>query len=233
MSSTKPPQSGASESSAAGTTPESGALLGDALRSTRIVAILRGRSGEHVDAVVDTLVDAGVRCLEITMNTPGALDAVRGAAERHGTSAKVGVGTVRTPEHVNRAAEAGAEFVVAPDTDSDVAARVHTHGLGYFPGALTATEVTTAAKLGATAVKIFPASLTGPGYIRELRAPLDDIELLPTGGVTLDLVRPYLDAGACGLGIGSPLLGDALDGGDLGELRRRAHAFLAETGAAA
>ncbi|TWH21918.1 bifunctional 4-hydroxy-2-oxoglutarate aldolase/2-dehydro-3-deoxy-phosphogluconate aldolase [Prauserella rugosa] len=232
MSSTTP-QSGASEGSAAGGTPDSAALLGDALRSTRIVAILRGRSGEHVDAVVDTLVDAGVRCLEITMNTPGALDAVRGAVERHGTSAKVGVGTVRTPEHVDRAAEAGAEFVVAPDTDSDVAARVHARGLGYFPGAFTASEVTAATKLGATAVKIFPASLGGPGYIRELRAPLDDIDLLPTGGVTLDLVRPFLEAGACGLGIGSPLLGDALDGGDLGELRRRAHTFLAETEAAA
>ncbi|MBB3049454.1 2-dehydro-3-deoxyphosphogluconate aldolase/(4S)-4-hydroxy-2-oxoglutarate aldolase [Prauserella isguenensis] len=233
MRSTNTPQDGASESSAAGSTPESGTLLGEALRSTRVVAILRGRSGDHIDAVVDTLVDAGVRCLEITMNTPGALDAVRGAAQRHGTSATVGVGTVRTPEQVDRAAEAGARFVVAPDTDSDVAARVHARGLGYFPGAFTASEVTTAAKLGATAVKIFPASLGGPGYIRELRAPLDDIDLLPTGGVTLDLVRPYLDAGACGLGIGSPLLGDALDGGDLGELRRRAHAFLAETGAAA
>lgn len=203
--------------------------LSEGLRRTRVIAILRGRSGEHLDAVVDTLVESGVRCLEITANTPGALEAVRAAGKRHGSGVELGLGTVRTPEQVDRAAEAGARFVVAPDTDADVAARASAHGLAYFPGALTATEVSAAAKLGATAVKIFPASLGGPGYVRELRAPLDDIEMLPTGGVSLGTARDYLNAGACGVGVGGPLLGDALDGGDRTELGRRARALLSET----
>lgn len=207
--------------------------LSSALRRTRAIAILRGRSAGCLDAVVDTLVDSGVRCLEITMNTPGALDAVQAARERHGSAAEVGAGTVRTPEQADRAAAAGAQFVVTPGLDEAVAARVSAHGLAYFPGAFTATEVTRAAQLGASAVKIFPASLGGPGYVRELRAPLDDVELVPTGGVALHQVRGYLDAGACAVGVGSPLLGDALDGGDLDELRRRAQALLAATGAVA
>ncbi|GAB3278858.1 bifunctional 4-hydroxy-2-oxoglutarate aldolase/2-dehydro-3-deoxy-phosphogluconate aldolase [Parasphingorhabdus pacifica] len=178
---------------------------------------------------MDTLVESGVRCLEITMNTPGALDAVRAAGERHGSTVELGVGTVRTPEQVDRAADAGARFVVTPGTDEDVAARVNKYDLAYFPGAFTATEVSSAAKLGASAVKIFPASLGGPGYVRELRAPLDDIAMLPTGGISLETARAYLDAGACGVGVGGPLLGDALDGGDRTELSRRAHALLSET----
>ncbi|GAA2335167.1 bifunctional 4-hydroxy-2-oxoglutarate aldolase/2-dehydro-3-deoxy-phosphogluconate aldolase [Saccharopolyspora halophila] len=209
--------------------------LSDGLRQTRVIAILRGRTGEHLDPVIDALVEAGVRCLEVTMNTPGALEAVRAAGQRHGTGVELGVGTVRTPEQVDRAAEAGARFIVSPDTDGDVATRASAHDLAYFPGAFTATEVSTAAKLGASAVKIFPASLGGPGYVQELRAPLDDIEMLPTGGVSLETARAYLDAGACGIGVGGPLLGDALDGGDRTELSRRARALLSETrpGAAA
>ncbi|MFC7342630.1 bifunctional 4-hydroxy-2-oxoglutarate aldolase/2-dehydro-3-deoxy-phosphogluconate aldolase [Saccharopolyspora griseoalba] len=203
--------------------------LGEGLRSTRVIAILRGRSGEHLDATVDALVEAGVRCLEITMNTPGALEAVRAAGERHGSAVELGVGTVRTPEQVDRAAAAGARFVVTPGTDEEVADRVAARGLAYFPGAFTATEVANAAKLGASAVKIFPASLGGPGYVRELRAPLDDIPMLPTGGVSPDTARAYLDAGACGVGVGGPLLCDALEGGDLAELGRRARALLTET----
>lgn len=203
--------------------------IDEGLRSTRLIAIVRGRSDEHLDAAVDVLVEAGVRCLEITMNTPGALEAVRTAGERHGSAVELGVGTVRTPEQVDRAAAAGAGFVVTPGTDEQVADRVAAHELAYFPGAFTATEVIRAAELGANAVKIFPASLGGPGYVRELRAPLDDIPMLPTGGVSLDSARAYLDAGACGVAVGGPLLGDALDGGDLAELDRRARALLTET----
>lgn len=199
------------------------------LRRTRVIAILRGRSAEHLESVVDTLVGAGVGCLEITMNTPGALEAVRTARERHGTAIDCGVGTVRTADQVDRAAEAGARFVVTPGIDERVAARVAVHGLPYFPGAFTATEVLTAHRLGATAVKIFPASLGGPGYVRELRAPLDDIALVPTGGVSREQARAYLDAGAFAVGVGGPLLGDALEGGSRTELGHRARELLSET----
>lgn len=205
----------------------------DALRRTRAVAILRGRTGEHLDAVVDALVESGVRCLEITMNTPGALRSLHAARLRHGTDAEIGVGTVRTPRQADEAAEAGAQFAVTPGIDDAVAERVLAREMAYFPGAFTATEVMRAHALGATAVKIFPASLAGPGYVRELRAPLDDVELLPTGGISPDTAGDFLRAGACAVGVGSPLLGDALDTGDLDGLRSRARALLDATGGAA
>ncbi|MBE9373952.1 bifunctional 4-hydroxy-2-oxoglutarate aldolase/2-dehydro-3-deoxy-phosphogluconate aldolase [Saccharopolyspora sp. HNM0983] len=205
----------------------------EALRRTRAVAILRGGSGEHLDDVLDALVDSGVRCLEVTTNTPRALEALRAARLRHGTAAELGVGTVRTPEQVDQAAEAGAQFIVTPGLDEAVADRVRAHDLAYFPGAFTATEVLRAHALGATAVKIFPASLGGPKYVRELRAPLDDVEMLPTGGISPDTAGDFLRAGACAVGVGGPLLGDALDTGDLDGLRSRARALLDATGGAA
>jgi 2-dehydro-3-deoxyphosphogluconate aldolase / (4S)-4-hydroxy-2-oxoglutarate aldolase len=204
---------------------------GEALTATRVVAILRGRRADHLDAAVDALVESGVRCLEITMNTPGALDAVRRATRRH-PSAEIGVGTVRRAEQVGPAADAGARFVVTPGTDPRVAAEVGRHGLAYYPGAFTATEVLTAWELGASAVKVFPASLGGPPYIRELRAPLDDVNLVPTGGVSVEQAADYLAAGALAVGMGGPLLGDALDGGSLAGLRDRAGTVLAALGGA-
>ncbi|GDY33353.1 bifunctional 4-hydroxy-2-oxoglutarate aldolase/2-dehydro-3-deoxy-phosphogluconate aldolase [Gandjariella thermophila] len=205
---------------------------GEALTGTRVLAILRGRGADHLDTVVDALVECGVRCLEITMNTPGALEAVRRATERHGSAAEVGVGTVRRADQVGPAAEAGARFVVTPGTDPRVAAEVHRHGLAYYPGAFTATEVLTAWDLGASAVKVFPAGLGGPCYIRELRAPLDDVALIPTGGVTVEQAADYLAAGALAVGMGGPLLGDALHGGSLAGLRERARTVLAALGGA-
>jgi 2-dehydro-3-deoxyphosphogluconate aldolase/(4S)-4-hydroxy-2-oxoglutarate aldolase len=199
---------------------------GAELQRTGIVAILRGGAGAPVDEVVDVLVDAGVTCLEITMNTPGALDAVAAARSRH-PGAEVGVGTARTPAQVQAAAAAGAQFVVSPDVRATVGAAAADAGLPWYPGALTATEVGTAWELGAAAVKLFPASLGGPGYLRELRAPLDDVPFVPTGGVRLEQVGDYLAAGAFALGIGSPLLGDALRGGSLPELAGRAERVLA------
>lgn len=212
---------------------------GPVLSSTGLVAILRGRSGERLDAVCDVLLDAGVRCLEITMNTPGALAAVRRLAEQRRDDVEVGVGTVRRPEEVDAAADAGASFVVAPGTDARVGAAAAQRGLGWYPGALTPTEIAHAWDLGATAVKVFPAaSAGGPRYLKEVRAPLDDVLLLPTGGVAVQDVAAYLQAGAVAVGMGGPLVGDALDGGDEDGLRSRAADALAavargRTGAAA
>ncbi len=204
---------------------------GAELQRTGIVAILRGGAGAPVDEVVDVLVHAGVTCLEITMNTPGALDAVAAARSRH-PGAEVGVGTARTPAQVQAAAAAGAQFVVSPDVRATVGAAAADAGLPWYSGALTATEAGTAWELGAAAVKLFPASLGGPGYLRELRAPLDDVPFVPTGGVRLEQVGDYLAAGAFALGIGSPLLGDALRGGSLAELAERAEQVLAAVQAA-
>jgi 2-dehydro-3-deoxyphosphogluconate aldolase/(4S)-4-hydroxy-2-oxoglutarate aldolase len=200
---------------------------GPVLRETGLVAILRGRSGERLTAVCDTLLTVGVRCLEITLNTPGALDAVgRLAAERR-AGVEVGVGTVRRPEEVDVAADAGATFVVAPNTSAAVGKRAAERGLGWFPGALTPTEISTAWDLGATAVKVFPAgSAGGPRYLTEVLAPLDDVLLVPTGGVSVEDVPGYLRAGAVAVGMGGPLIGAALGDEELGRLEERARAAL-------
>ena len=202
---------------------------GPVLRETGLVAILRGRSGDRLATACQVLLDVGVRCLEVTMNTPGALDVVRALVREGRPDVEVGVGTVRRPEEVDAAAEAGASFVVAPTTEEAVGARAAERGLGWFPGAFTPTEIARAWDRGATAVKVFPAgSAGGPRYLREVRAPLDDILLVPTGGVGVDDVPGYLQAGAVAVGMGGPLLGRALEeDADLAGLSDRARAALA------
>ena len=200
---------------------------GPVLRETGLVAILRGRSGTRLDAVCDTLLDAGVRCLEVTLNTPQALTVVRRLADEARPGVEVGVGTVRRVEQVDDAADAGATFVVSPTTVPAVGERAAARALGWYPGALSPTEISTAWDLGATAVKVFPAgSAGGPRYLKEVRAPLDDVLLIPTGGVAVEDVPGYLQAGAVAVGMGGPLIGAALDGDDLDGLARRARAAL-------
>ncbi|GAB3196159.1 bifunctional 4-hydroxy-2-oxoglutarate aldolase/2-dehydro-3-deoxy-phosphogluconate aldolase [Geodermatophilus arenarius] len=201
---------------------------GPVLTGSGLVAILRGRSGERLAAACEVLLDAGVRCLEVTMNTPGALDVVGRLTADAGAGTEIGVGTVRRPEEVDRAADAGAVFVVAPNTDEAVGRRAAERGLAWYPGALTPTEIARAWDLGAAAVKVFPAgSAGGPRYLREVRGPLDDVLLVPTGGVGVEDVPGYLQAGAVAVGMGGPLLGRALeDDAELAGLAGRARAAL-------
>jgi len=200
---------------------------GPALVASRVLAVVRGTEGRHTAAVLDTLAEAGIRCLEVTMNTPGALDELRAARDRLPADVELGGGTVLTAEQVDAVADMGGSFVVAPDARPAVADQAHARGLGYYPGALTPTEVGAAWERGASAVKLFPASLGGPRYLRELRGPFRDVLMLPTGGVGIDDADSYLMAGALAVGVGGALLGDALDGGSLAALRERALRLLA------
>ena len=197
------------------------------LGEERVVAILRGGDSATGVRVGRVLVDNGVRWLEVTTNSSGWQDTVASLAS---TGATVGAGTVLTADHVRGAARAGARFVVAPDTSVEVGQAALELGLAWLPGALTPTEVLAAHRTGATAVKIFPASAVGGAeYVRALRGPLQDIPLVPTGGVRLEDVPGYLAAGAVAVGLGSPLIGDALRGGSLDELARRAQAVRVAT----
>jgi 2-dehydro-3-deoxyphosphogluconate aldolase / (4S)-4-hydroxy-2-oxoglutarate aldolase len=186
-----------------------------------MVAIVRGRRAEHLDAVLDVLVEAGIRSLEITLNTPGALEGIRRAITRYGTEVTVGAGTVRTVADVEDAVAAGARFLVSPHTDPALTVRARELGVPYLPGAFTATEIVSAWNAGAAAIKLFPARLGGPRYLRDLREPLPDIPIVPTGGVSADNVAEWFAAGAVAVGVGGTLLGNALDGGDLSALAAR------------
>ncbi len=194
----------------------------DLLRAERIVAIVRGASVDHFGATARTLVDAGVRVLEFPLTTPGLTTWLPGIVDELGTDAHVGVGSVMTLAQAQSAHAAGARFLVTPNVGVAVIEYARGAGLPILVGALSPTEIITAWSAGATAVKLFPASLGGPGYVRELRnGPLPDVPLIPTGGVTLADVPAFLRAGALAFGMGGSLLGSAPDGGDLGELRTR------------
>lgn len=199
---------------------------GAMIRSTRIVAIVRDSTGVHLRAVCETLLEEGIGALEVTTNTPGAAEVVAALVAAGAT--EVGMGTVRTVAHVRMAADAGAAFIVTPAVSLAVGTAAHDAGIRWYPGAATPTEIETAWTAGATAVKVFPAgALGGARFIREVRGPLDDIPMIPTGGVRVDDIAAYLGAGALAVGMGSPLIGDAVSSGDLVGLRGRAAAAIA------
>jgi 2-dehydro-3-deoxyphosphogluconate aldolase/(4S)-4-hydroxy-2-oxoglutarate aldolase len=193
----------------------------------KVVAILRGCEPERVPAIVSALADAGVRLLEITLNSPGALDLIRRVVGTMGDRVLVGAGTVLTAGEAEMAISAGARFVLSPSLDNETIRITKELGAVSIPGAFTATEVLAAWRAGADIVKVFPASV-GANYLRDLRGPLPQIPLMPTGGVNLQNIREFRAAGAVAYGIGSALVPagqetttDALEG-----LRSRAGDYI-------
>ncbi|MFL6013861.1 MAG: bifunctional 4-hydroxy-2-oxoglutarate aldolase/2-dehydro-3-deoxy-phosphogluconate aldolase [Gaiellaceae bacterium] len=173
----------------------------DRIRSERLVAILR--RVPDVDTRVSALADAGFGVVEITLDDPDAPAAIERARSRDDVT--VLAGTVRRAEQVDLAANAGAEAVVSPGFVREVVERAAELGVPAVPGALSPTEVEAAWRAGAALVKLFPGSLGGPAYVRELLAPLADIPLLVTGGIDSRNARAFLDAGAIAVGAGSAL----------------------------
>ncbi|MFF3906676.1 bifunctional 4-hydroxy-2-oxoglutarate aldolase/2-dehydro-3-deoxy-phosphogluconate aldolase [Streptomyces sp. NPDC001848] len=176
------------------------------LAGTRVMAILRSADASGLPAVARAIADGGVTCLEVTLTSFGALDALAHIRDDLGAAVAVGAGTVRTAGQTRDALAAGAEFLVSPVVDADLIRRAATSGIPCYPGAWTPTEVAAAWQAGAAAVKLFPACTGGPAHLRQLRAPLPEIPLVAVGGVDIAQARDYIDAGACAVGIGSPLL---------------------------
>ena len=170
-----------------------------------LVGILRGFSMEATAASVQAALRGGLSNLEITMNTPGAAEQIRLVSELAGTQANVGAGTVCSLATLDAALAAGASFIVTPVVAEEVIVECVKRGVPVFPGAFTPTEIHRAWSLGATLVKLFPADCFGPGYVKAVKAPLDGVKLMPTGGVSLDNITEYRRAGADAFGLGSPL----------------------------
>ncbi|MER7055603.1 bifunctional 4-hydroxy-2-oxoglutarate aldolase/2-dehydro-3-deoxy-phosphogluconate aldolase [Streptomyces sp. NPDC000351] len=196
------------------------------LSRDRLAAIVRGRSADAALRTVLTLVEEGVGLVEVSLNTDDACGVIARAARAVGGDACVGVGTVVARDDLLRAQDAGATWVVTP-AGGEVVSAAAQQGLPVLAGALTPTEAAAAMAAGATAVKLFPASLGGPAYLRALKDPFPDMPLVPVGGVDADLAPDYFAAGALAVGVGSPLVGDAAHGGDLDGLRERARRFRA------
>lgn len=196
------------------------------LLESGVVAIMRANSSEQLLSAADALLTGGVGAIEVTMTTPGALDVVREATSRYGSDVLFGVGSVLDAETARAAILAGAAFVVCPTLDLPTIELCRRYSIPVVPGAFTPTEVLTAWEAGADVVKIFPASVGGPKYIKAILAPLPQVRAMPVGGVNLDTAADFVRAGAVGLGVGSSLVNQKiLDAGDFDEITSRARRF--------
>jgi 2-dehydro-3-deoxyphosphogluconate aldolase/(4S)-4-hydroxy-2-oxoglutarate aldolase len=192
-----------------------------------IVAVVRSPHAEQLVGVARALAQGGVRAIEITMTVPDAIEVIRDVARDLGGEILLGAGTVLDPETARSAILAGAEYVVAPTLNLEVIRMCHRYDKAVMPGAFTPTEVLTAWEAGADVVKVFPADVGGPNYLKALLAPLPQVRLMPTGGVDLNTAAAFLEAGACCLGVGSSLVDkEAVRKGEFDRIRKLAEDFV-------
>jgi 2-dehydro-3-deoxyphosphogluconate aldolase/(4S)-4-hydroxy-2-oxoglutarate aldolase len=172
----------------------------------KAIAVIRMADSTKLISVVEAILEGGVECVEITMTVPDAIRIIKDVSREIGDRALIGAGTVMDPETALQTIEAGAQFVVGPVFSPQVVEAVHDQGFVAIPGAFSPAEIVAAWEAGADVVKIFPATVLGPKYIKDFRGPLPQIRLCPTGGVTVDNVGEWIKAGASCVGIGSDLL---------------------------
>ncbi|MFU8946608.1 bifunctional 4-hydroxy-2-oxoglutarate aldolase/2-dehydro-3-deoxy-phosphogluconate aldolase [Mycetocola zhadangensis] len=198
------------------------------LRDARVLAVLRAPSADVALHTADALVEGGITGLEITYSTPDAAQVMRELDAKYGDRIYLGAGTVTTAEQADESANAGARFLVSPGTRPELTAAMKETGLLVLTGALTPSEVMAAVEYGADVVKIFPASLGGPDFLRALRGPFPDVPLMPTGGVTPENLGEWIAAGAIAVGAGGDLVSTAaMASGDWAAITRRAEKFVA------
>lgn len=179
------------------------------IKDSGVIAILRGDySVDDLLRIGEALLAGTVTAMEITLNSPSALMALPQLRKQFGDRLLVGAGTVRTPFQVRDAVNAGAQFLVSPNFDAETVAVAHSQGVLHLPGVLTPTEAQNAFAAGATMLKLFPMDFFGPPYLKVLRGPLDDVDFVPTGGVTLENIGAYAQAGAAAVGMGGQLVGN-------------------------
>jgi 2-dehydro-3-deoxyphosphogluconate aldolase/(4S)-4-hydroxy-2-oxoglutarate aldolase len=193
------------------------------LLASKVVAVIRMTDAAKLAAVAAALLEGGVRALEVTMTVPGAVELIREMARHKAPGVLVGAGTVLDAGTASDVIGAGADFVVSPVTDRDMIQACREAEVLVAPGAFTPTEILAAWRAGADIVKVFPATSLGPQFFRDLRGPLPQVRLMPTGGVSLENAREFLAAGACCVGIGTALLDKTIiEKGDWEALTARA-----------
>ena len=192
-----------------------------------IVAVIRLRDPGKLRAVVDAIVAGGVQALEVTMTVPGAVELIRGLAPTLPDGFLLGAGTVIDAATAHAVIDAGAQFVISPVFRRAVIEACHERGVPAAPGCFTPTEILEAHDAGADIVKVFPATTLGPQYIRDVRAPLPQVKLTPTGGVTPDNAGEWIRAGAVAVAAGSSLLDSkAIDSGRFEVITENARRFV-------
>lgn len=195
----------------------------DALVAEGAVTVVRVADPEAVQWVAGVLRDEGLRALEITMTVPSATEQIRRLVNTIGPGHLVGVGSVRTPEQAEAAIDAGAAYVVSPVFDREVVRAASDRGVPAMPGCLTPTEIHAAVRSGAPVVKVFPADAVGMGFLKGVLAPMPELKLMPTGGVTCENAGAWIEHGAALVGVGGSLVpADAVSRRDAGAIRGRA-----------
>lgn len=198
----------------------------DGILECGIAAVVRGESEEQILRAIEAALQGGVNVIEVTFTVPNPLRIIEALAEGLSDDVILGAGTVLTPETASNAVDAGAQFIVSPSTNLETIEMAKSRGVPVFPGALTPTEVITAWQAGGDVIKIFPANVMGPSYLRDLHGPFPDIPFMPTGGVDLGTARSWLEAGAACLGVGGALIDRKLmAAGDYTEITSRARKF--------
>jgi 2-dehydro-3-deoxyphosphogluconate aldolase/(4S)-4-hydroxy-2-oxoglutarate aldolase len=204
-----------------------------AIEAAGVVAVIRTQEPDRLRAVIDALADGGVRALEVTMTVPGAIELIEGLSSTLSDDFLLGAGTVLDPQTAARVIDAGARFVVSPILRPAIIDVCHRHGVAALPGCFTPTEILTAWESGADIVKVFPATALGPSFFTDVRGPLPQVKLMPTGGVTLDNAGDWIRAGAVAVGVGTALLDRAaIAAGNYGVLRDNAARIIAGVRAA-
>jgi 2-dehydro-3-deoxyphosphogluconate aldolase / (4S)-4-hydroxy-2-oxoglutarate aldolase len=194
---------------------------------TKIVAVLRATSGEKLVGVAEALLAGGVEAIEVTFTVPRALEVIEKTAKTLGDRILLGAGTVLDPETARAAILAGANYIVSPTLNLETIRLCRRYDVMVMPGALTPTEILTAWEAGADVVKVFPSEITGPRYLKAVKAPLPQVRLMPTGGVDLTTATEYLKAGAVALGIGSSLVEPKwIETGDWKAIEQRARQYV-------
>src|SRR5687768_3341373 len=194
----------------------------------RVVAVLPLADPARLRAVIDALAAGGVRVFEVTMTVPRAIELIGQLAAGLDETLLIGAGTVIDADTARRAIDAGARFVVSPVFRRDLLETCHEHDVPAMPGCFTPTEILDAWEAGADIVKLFPSTSLGPTFIKDVRAPLPQLKLMPTGGVSIDNAADWLRAGAVAVGVGSALIdAAAVQAGDFAALTQRAERLVA------
>jgi 2-dehydro-3-deoxyphosphogluconate aldolase/(4S)-4-hydroxy-2-oxoglutarate aldolase len=201
----------------------------DLILGTGVVAIMRAKNSDQLLSAAQAVLAGGVKAIEVTMTTPGALDVIRQATGQFGSDVLFGVGSVLDPETARAAILAGAQFVVCPTLNLKTIEVCNRYSVPIMPGAYTPTELLTAWEAGASLVKVFPACVGGPAYIKAVKAPLPQIRLAAVGGVTLDNTAEFIRAGAEVVGVSGELVSqNLLDTKDFATITERARGFRQE-----
>ena len=192
-----------------------------------MVGIVRAPSAQAAVQIAEACIAGGITALEVAFTTPDTLGVLRTLRERHGADVLLGAGTVLDTETARAAILAGAQFIISPGVNVETITLCQRYQVLAMPGAMTPTEIVTALQAGADIVKVFPAEMFGPAYIKALRAPLPQAPLMPTGGVTVENLQEWFASGAVAVGIGGSLSGPGATG-DYAAVTARAQAFVAK-----